>query len=479
MKIAANKRHAWLLAPPLLAGGLLLFVFFGVPGFADPVYSQEPPTDSIPAGGAGADTASPEDTAKALEEKREQTRAEMQALADSMKLSDQRAKELADSIAELEKTSASIKQALIESAEKRRQLEDKVIESEKKLSSLGLEQDKIRESLHERRGVLAEVLAALQRMGRNPPPALLVSPEDALASVRSAILLGAVVPGIRQETDKLVSALKQLTSVETAMRNEKANYASIIQQNLEEEKRMDLLLAENDRVNNENTAKLEAERKKSEELAAKATNLQDLIASLESEIGTLRDAKEAARAAEVERLKNSQGQTDDAKGLADGGLPDKNRIAPAYPFKDLKNKLQFPVAGDVVRKYGDSDGTGHPARGMTIATNAGMLVIAPADAQVVYAGKFRSYGQMIILDMGDGYHMILSGMDSLKTSQGKFVFAGEPLAVMGATRVASAAALALETSQPTLYIEFRHDGEPVDSAPWWTGKSTGKARNDT
>ena len=116
---------------------------------------------------------------------------------------------------------------------------------------------------------------------------------------------------------------------------------------------------------------------------------------------------------------------------------------------------------------------------MTIATGPEALVTAPADGTVVFAGAFRSYGQMVILDTGDGYHMVLSGMDAIKTRQGKFVFAGEPLAVMGEKRVASATALALETNRPTLYIEFRKDGKPVDSRPWWTSKDTGKARNDT
>jgi len=75
--------------------------------------------------------------------------------------------------------------------------------------------------------------------------------------------------------------------------------------------------------------------------------------------------------------------------------------------------------------------------------------------------------------------MVLSGMDAIKTRPGRFVFAGEPLATMGQKRVASATALALETDRPTLYIEFRKDGKPVDSRPWWTSKDTGKARNDT
>ena len=70
-------------------------------------------------------------------------------------------------------------------------------------------------------------------------------------------------------------------------------------------------------------------------------------------------------------------------------------------------------------------------------------------------------------------------MDGLKVRQGDFVFSGEPLAEMGAQRIASAATIALETDRPTLYIEFRHNGKPVDSQSWWAKKNDGKARNDT
>ncbi len=175
----------------------------------------------------------------------------------------------------------------------------------------------------------------------------------------------------------------------------------------------------------------------------------------------------------------SDEQRQKARELAESGVPDKNRIAPAYAFSDLKKKLELPVAGTILRQFGDADGTGHPARGMTVAVEPGALVTAPADGSVVFAGAFRSYGQMIILNTGDGYHLVMAGMDQVKTRQGKFVFAGEPLAVMGEKRVASATALALETDRPTLYIEFRKDGAPVDSRPWWTATSSGKARNDT
>jgi septal ring factor EnvC (AmiA/AmiB activator) len=421
----------------------------------------------------------PPDPAAELAAKRDQTRAELETLSKTINLSTDKVSALQQSIADLEKSTESVRQALIDSAARRKALEKQILESEKKLADLGVKEDGIHRSLHERRGLLAEVLAALQRMGRNPPPALLVTPDDALASVRSAILLGAVVPGIRKETDKLAADLASLAALQTASTAEKTSLTATMTDGIEEERRMDLLLAENDKLSRSNAAELEAERKRSEELAGKATSLEGLVDSMESEIASVRDAAAAARQAEENRKLLTDEQRAQAKALADSGVPDKNRIAPAYPFGELKAKLEVPVTGDILRQFGDADGTGHEAMGMTVATNPETVVTAPADGLVVFAGAFRSYGQMIILDAGDGYHLVLSGMDTINTRQGKFVFSGEPLAVMGAKRVASATALALETNRPTLYIEFRKDGKPVDSRPWWTAKDTGKARNDS
>lgn len=442
-----------------------------------------PPAVTAPPVPVKADPAAPDpaadDAALALRQKRDEVGRELQELARSMRVSDEKAVELEESIAALSKTSESLKQALIESAARRKELERKIAAGEKKLAELGVSEDKIRHSFKDRRAILAEVLAALQRMGRNPPPALLVSPEDALASVRTAILLGAVVPGIRKETEKLAADLAELVRLRMEGEKETETLVATIASRQEEERRMDLLLVENDRLSRQNSLELATEKRRAEELAARASSMEGLIASLETEIRSVREAADRARAEEERLRKLSDEQRQKARELAASSLPDKNRIAPAYAFSDLKQKLELPAAGEILRQYGDPDGTGHEAKGMVIASAPGSLVTAPADGWVVYAGEFRSYGQMIILNTGDGYHVVLSGMDRINTGQGKFVLSGEPLAVMGEKRVASATALALETDRPTLYIEFRKDGKPVDSREWWTGSGSGKAQNDS
>ncbi|MFD2345098.1 peptidoglycan DD-metalloendopeptidase family protein [Sinorhizobium terangae] len=456
-------------------GAAALAVLLGV--IAAPAVAQ----DTAPGNPAGAPSNEQKtvDPAADLALRRDSTRSELDALSKTITLSRERAEALEQTIAEIDKSSEALRAAIVESASKRRGLEQQIADGENKLNDLRVKEDVVRRSLRGRRGVLAEVLAALQRMGRNPPPAILVTPEDALASVRSAILLGAVVPEMREQTDSLVADLKALADIRSGIGKQREELTAAMTANLEEERRMSMLVTEKEKLRQQNANELAVEQRKAQELASQATNLEGLISSLENEISSVRDAAAAARAQEEERRRMSEAEREEAREIARNAVPDKNRIAPAYVFSELRERLAYPVAGSLLRQFGDADGTGHSLQGIMLETNAGALVTTPADGWIVYAGSFRSYGQMIILNPGDGYHIVLSGMENVSVRTGQFVVAGEPLATMGAKRVASAAALALETDRPTLYIEFRKDGKPVDSRPWWSAAEVGKARNDT
>ncbi|MQW89847.1 murein hydrolase activator EnvC family protein [Sinorhizobium saheli] len=443
---------------------------------AAPVLGQD--AVSVPAAPAAAKQGPP-DPAADLALRRDSTRSELEALSKTITLSRERAEALEQTIAEIDKSNEALRDAIVESARKRQELERQIADGERKLNELRAKEDVVRRSLRGRRGVLAEVLAALQRMGRNPPPAILVTPEDALASVRSAILLGAVVPEIREQTESLVADLKALANIRNGINAQRGELTAAMTASVEEERRMSMLVAEKEKLRRQNATELAAEQRKTGELASQATNLEGLIASIENEISSVREAAAAARAQEEERRRMTEAEREAARERARSAVPDKNRIAPAYVFSELRARLAYPVAGSLVRQFGDADGTGHSLQGIMLETNAGALVTTPADGWIVYAGSFRSYGQMIILNAGDGYHIVLAGMESVGVRPGQFVVAGEPVATMGAKRVASAAALALETDRPTLYIEFRKDGKPVDSRPWWTAAEVGKARNDT
>ncbi|MEQ8739345.1 MAG: peptidoglycan DD-metalloendopeptidase family protein, partial [Hoeflea sp.] len=348
------------------------------------------------------------------------------------------------------------------------------------MANLSERQDAVRLSIISRRAVLAEVLAALQRIGRDPPPALLVSPEDALSSVRSAILLGAVVPEIRAETEALAADLKELAALREAIALERTALAAALEENAEEERRLAELAVEKAALQAESQRRLERERERAEALTIRSAELESVIASLAGEIEELRRAAEAARIAEAERQRRIAEQLERARAFAATAVPDKNRIASAYAFSKLTGTLARPVSGEPVRFFGADDGTGHTLAGEVVETSRGDIVRAPVDAWVSYAGPFRSYGQVVILDAGERHHVVLAGMERIQVEAGQFVLSGEPLATMGETRFAGSAALTLASERPTLYIEFRKDGQPVDPRAWWKDPmSSGKASNDT
>ena len=208
--------------------------------------------------------------------------------------------------------------------------------------------------------------------------------------------------------------------------------------------------------------------------------MENLIASLSDQIESVKEAARQARLAEEERLAKLRQQRDRAREIARQRPPDANRFAPAFAFSDLKDRLEMPVAGNVLADFGDDDGTGQPLQGMMVAAAHDAIVTAPADGWVVYSGPFRSYGQLLILNAGENYHLVMAGMGSIIADIGQFVVAGEPVGRMDATRrVASASALILASDEPTLYIEFRKDGKPVDPGPWWVSNPSGRASNDS
>ena len=153
------------------------------------------------------------------------------------------------------------------------------------------------------------------------------------------------------------------------------------------------------------------------------------------------------------------------------------QLVETAPFSRMQGKLALPVAGRVSRRFGHDDSNGGVMLGDMVATQSEAIVTAPADGSVLYAGPFRSYGQLLILNAGDGYHVVLAGMARISVATGQSVLAGEPVGVMGEARVASASASGIGNTGPELYVEFRKDGKPVDPAPWWAVRFSGRTGN--
>lgn len=367
-------------------------------------------------------------------------------------------------IGDLQGDRAKLNQALIDAAARQRETEERLAALEERLQTLSASQDGLTKSLESRRGVIAEVLAALQRMGRRPPPAVLVRPEDVLGAIRTSMLLGAVVPELQGEAETLAGDLAELVRLRgliaadrEGLRRDLGGWAT------EQERLKALIAARQDRIG-EAEREVGTERARAATLATEARTAKDLVERMEGEVSAARRAAdEAKRAAEAQALRTRE-------RFAAAAFRDPARLAPKIPFAEARGLLPRPAAGEIVKAFGVADTEGGTTRGVSFSTRSKAVVASPADGWVSFAGPFRSYGRLLIINAGDGYYLLLAGMDRIDVEVGQFVLAGEPVASMGANGGASGA------KDPVLYVEFRKDGGSIDPQPWWAKGSSEKVR---
>jgi septal ring factor EnvC (AmiA/AmiB activator) len=374
---------------------------------------------------------------------------------------------LAADIASIGQDRSKLNQQLIDIAAQVRSVETRIGDAESRLRPLDSREQQLRGSLDSRRSEIVEVLAALQRAGRRTPPALLVRPEDALQSLRTAMLLGSVVPELHARSQKLADDLGELVALRKNIAAERDELAADRDKLKNDQTRLAALVEERQRQQSSVEKDMEAESSRAILLSRQVDSLQGLIAKMEQ------DSKSAAKAAAAASL---QGTPPAANGTPNqGALKDPARMSPAIAFASAKGLFALPVNGSKIREFGGSDGSGGVEKGISLATRAGAQVTTPCDGWVVYAGPFRSYGQLLILNAGGGYHVLIAGMERISVNIGQFVLTGEPVATMG-TKSQVASILAANASQPILYVEFRKDGTPIDPGPWWAANEGEKVR---
>jgi septal ring factor EnvC (AmiA/AmiB activator) len=383
---------------------------------------------------------------------------ELEALRNEQKKAAETTERLQREVEAIGEDRRKLSASLIETAGRVRMVEDRIAGSETRLQPLGDKERALRASLDKRRTAIAEVLAALQRMGRRPPPAIVVRPEDALEAVRSAILLGAVLPDMRNEAASLANDLSDLVHLRADITAERTKLAADLAALSQERLRMAALISERQKRQAEIGTALDAERQRAGQLGRQIDNLKDLINKLEQQGQEARPVRPIARPSET--------------GASPAGT---SGLGPAIAFASAKGLLPLPVNGVKTKAFGAPDGLGGSEKGMTIATRPGAQVTAPCDGWVVYAAPYRSYGQLLILNAGGGYHVLVAGMDRISVDVGQFVLTGEPVAVMG-SGAPTASVAAVGAGPPGLYVEFRKDGVPIDPTPWWAVNDNEKVR---
>jgi septal ring factor EnvC (AmiA/AmiB activator) len=285
--------------------------------------------------------------------------------------------------------------------------------------------------------------------------------------VRSAMLLGAILPEMREETDSLLADLAELVQLRSGIAEERSRLDQDRDALAQDSLRLSLLIEQRQKQQADMEKTLLGESQHAAELARQADTLKDLIAKL----GASGDsAGRPGGDTRPEAQKKSLDRRLDLTALGDAG-----RLTPAVTFASAKKQLPLPVNGVRIKEYGAPDGVGGTEKGLSIAARPGAQVTAPCDGWVVYAGPFRNYGKLLILSAGGGYHVLLAGMERISVDVGQFVVTGEPVAAMG-SRAQAVTAVPAESRQPVLYVEFRKDGTPVDPGPWWAASEVEKVR---
>jgi len=405
----------------------------------------------------------------------------------------------------------------------------------------------VRGSLRLNEARLSKLLAAMQRMGRNPPPVMVTRREDALEMVRSAMLLASVFPEMREQALYLSEKLGQMAQVMGEHRKQSEQLKAETARLADARTRLDTLLTQKKENLHERQGELKQVRQAAAELARGVTDLNDLIGKIDKavsdqagiaeydrELAASRGASEPVREA-ARGLATSTGQPPQISVAPASGppqpldgapapapppavaarepevrtkagdrmaekAPDKGAekgpgdraaeqklallipkpMKPTVPFDQMKGALALPAAGKRVVGFGERTELGATSKGIVLETRANARITSPSDGWIVYAGEFRSYGQLLIINGGGGYHVVLAGLTRIDVSVGQFVLAGEPVGAMGTSGPADqrppsrSSSGKTQDAPPVLYIEFRKDGRPFDPSQWWAPEGSRK-----
>ncbi len=372
---------------------------------------------------------------------------------------------------EPENTEPELNAKLVQTAMLIQAREQDVLDSESRLDELKLRRRSQLARFDAQRGDLSQILAAMQRLGRQPPALLLVRTDAAITHVRGATLLGAVIKGVDQEAAVLRENLTEIDQLEAVMTEERDLHVSRLEELQEEQKALTgLLIAQN----GQQSALIEAAAAKADAMTALAKNARDagdLLTRLNNTADT--ETKPGGQPRPRPQALPSAAAPEEKPEAQEYAL-----LSPAPPapetsrpvlFSAAMGMLTMPARGKIVANFGARDNSGTTRRGMSIRTRESAEVIAPFDGKIVFAGPFRAYGQLLILEAGEGYHILLSGLSLVHGVVGQNVTQGQPIGRMGTGPKGEEAALSGAdggSDLRDLYVEFRKDGKPFNPMPW-------------
>lgn len=442
-------------------------------------------------------------------------------LEDQLKRSRAEHDEIKRKAREISDELAQIRTDMVAAARAAQESEELLSELETQLEDLkALEADK-GATLRRRSEQMTGVLTALQRLAWRPTEALIAQPQSPADTVRSAILLRAAVPQIERSVEDLRSEIDMMARLRADVIDQKKRIASTASRLEGEHGRLKDLWLRKSGLQTATLAQSDAAERRLRNLAGEAEDLRDLLTRLEeerqrrlaesaakaaaekaareAEVTARKAAREAeiaaekaAREAEIATKKAEKDRKDremaearlarEAEVKAQADAREKELVAQkamraaetaareAAASRPMPNErmfsqgqghMPFPARGKVVSRYGQTNDVGVVNKGIGIATRKNAQVIAPYDGQVAFAGPFRGYGLLLIIEHSEGYHTLLAGMARIDANVGQRLLAGEPVGIMGQ-----------DEAKPTLYVELRRNGQPVNPLPWLTAQKS-------
>lgn len=341
-----------------------------------------------------------------------------------------------------------IQKKLIKSAAQIQTIEDQILNKEENLRTLQETKRRLEENLKNKNFEMASTLGAMQRLSAQKTSVIAFRPDQAINTLRTTALLKVILPDLKGRANSLEVDLSQLTLVRHEIVQENTQLRQALTKLVISNNEIDELLKQRISTQKELQLSTKTELDKLKKFAETAKDLQQLIAKIENEL-TNRD--DAARLAE--------------SNIRDKPVTDNSNIA-SYPelsgtlsFASAKGNLPLPARGSINQIFGELMSTGQRSKGITITTRSGATVISPHDGRIVFAGNFRTYGQLLIIAHGEGYHTLLAGMENINGIVGQWVLKGEPVGQMKTDADASG-------SRQKLYVEFRQKGKPINPIPW-------------
>jgi septal ring factor EnvC (AmiA/AmiB activator) len=343
------------------------------------------------------------------------------------------AAELAKRTAQIRAEIQSLRDKLVRGATATQARETTLTRQEAELRQLEAKEKAASADFKMRQQQLAEILAALQRLSLRPPVTLASRSDDANDAVRSALLLRSLIPELERRAERLKQEIEAYTKLKEAIRTRRGTVADAGSALSRERQALFVLLEQKQALLRETEQEQAANTARLAALTEEAQNLRDLLAKLRQD-----------KAAHKETAPRTAALTE----------PDKGKIR---SFAGARGKLALPAAGAVTLRFGPEEKFGEFNKGLMIAARAGAQAVASFDGQVVFAGPFRGYGRILIIEHRDGYHSLIVGLARIDVSVKQWVLAGEPVGIVGEH----------DSQGAQLYVEIRHNGRPIDPANWF------------